>query len=411
MWTYHRGGHNLVMSLPREELVEQAVRDLKQLRQGQALGNPSAVLGLSPVVRAKLAEHASVGGVQGGGVVRLMDTIHGALRKLTPDLREVVEAELNLSTAHSHPNLGERQQLLADTRKCSVKTIRRHGNQALEAFALYLVTGYEPPTVRDVVSPAPTAEQDTPVAGGDWRDELRRFWQVSQQTRVELVCSEIPPEERPPFASPRDRNYLRYAKFADLDSLIFAKTRLAQLCPARLIRDFSPSEHYDTQAERLIVIGGPPWNAKYRQFLPQLPFRFQPNPLGEDDPLVVPCLDDLTIGPRWSDDSALLEDVAVFARLTLGQGTVVFLLAGCLTLGVVGATKCFLDDARGARNARYITDLVDERDFVAVQEVRRVGDVADMTELPVSEPLLVLCRGDDGGFSVTLDNSSRYARP
>ncbi len=394
------------MGLHRDELTDQAIRDLKHLRQGHGLGNPSAVLGLSPVVRARMLESAPSSDHGDAEVVRLMNGMHRALAKLPPDMREVAEAELNLDSRHTHPNLGERQQLLADTRRCSVKTVRRHGNQALDALATYVLTGYAPPTqLRTTVPTLSSVPSESGAAG--WREELRRFWQLAEGTRVDLVCSEIPPEERPAFSSPRDRNYLRYAKFADLDSLIFVRTRLAQLGPAELVRDFSPSEHYDTQAERLIVIGGPPWNSKYRQFLPQLPFHFEPHPLGEDDPLVVPKLNGLSLGPGWSHE-ALLEDLAVFTRLTLGQGTVVFLLGGCLTLGVLGAAKCFLDDARGARNAAYINGLVGERDFVVVQEVRRVGDLADMTELAIREPLLVLARDDNGRFSAIVDNSARY---
>jgi len=106
-------------------------------------------------------------------------------------------------------------------------------------------------------------------------------------------------------------------------------------------------DEFDT----LVVNGGPPWNAQYRRFLPQLPYYFAPHPLGEDDPLVVPQLGELTIGPRWTRQGELLEDLAVFTRLTLAGTTTVFLLAGCLTLGVLGAARCFLQAEHGAGNA------------------------------------------------------------
>src|SRR5439155_5995245 len=98
--------------------------------------------------------------------------------------------------------------------------------------------------------------------------DVCRFWGLSDTSRVDIVCSEIPEGERPEFASPHHRNYLRYAKFADLDSLFYVRTRLTQACPGVTIRDFSPSEHYDVDTDRLVVIGGPRWNAKYREFLP-----------------------------------------------------------------------------------------------------------------------------------------------
>src|SRR5262249_37085860 len=157
-----------------------------------------------------------------------------------------------------------------------------------------------------------------------------------------------------------DRNYLRYAKFADLDTLIYLRTRFAQLAPTVTIRDFAPSEYYDTQADVLVVVGGPPWNAKYREFLPHFPFYFEPNPPGEDDPLDQPELDGLTVRPRWTQRNERLEDLAVFTRLTLAHGTPVFLLGGCLTLGVLGSARCLLEGERGARSVRYVTREVDD---------------------------------------------------
>jgi hypothetical protein len=223
------------------------------------------------------------------------------------------------------------------------------------------------------------------------------------------VCSEIPVDERPEYAAPTDRNYLRYAKFADLDTLIFARTRLAQLAPTVVVRDFAPSEHYDTHADVLIVIGGPPWNAKYREFLPQLPFHFEPHPLGNDDPLVVPDLDDLELAPRWTNRGELIEDLTVFTRLTV-QGTTVFLLAGCLTLGVLGAARVLLDPDRGPANAGYLADRVNDDDFVLITEARRVGGITDVADLAVVEPLLLMARHTGDDFGVIIDNTKRFTR-
>jgi hypothetical protein len=222
------------------------------------------------------------------------------------------------------------------------------------------------------------------------------------------VCSEIPENELPEYASPADRNYLRYAKFADLDTLIYLRTRFAQLAPTVTIRDFAPSEYYDTQADVVVVAGGPPWNAKYREFLPQLPFYFEPHPLGEDDPLVVPDLNGLTLGPRWTDRQELLEDLAVLTRLTLAQGTTVFLLGGCLTLGVLGAARSLLEAERGARSVRYVTEQVGDDDFVLITEARRVGGITDVADLTMVNPLLLLSRRNNDPFTAVVDNSDRY---
>jgi hypothetical protein len=190
--------------------------------------------------------------------------------------------------------------------------------------------------------------------------------------------------------------------------LIYLRTRVAQLAPTVVLRDFAPSEHYDTHADVLVVIGGPPWNAKFREFLPQLPFHFEPHPLGEDDPLVVPALDGLSLAPRWTPRGELIEDLTVLTRLTV-QGTTVFLLGGCLTLGVLGAARCLMDADRGPANAAYLTDQLGDDDFVLVTEARRVGGITDVADLTMIEPLLVIARGAGEGWGVVIDNTKRFA--
>jgi hypothetical protein len=139
-----------------------------------------------------------------------------------------------------------------------------------------------------------------------------------------------------------------------------------------------------------------------------LPFYFESHLLGEDDPLVVPQLGHLTMGPCWTDSSELLEDLAVFTRLTLAQGTSVFLLGGCLTLGVLAAAMCFLQGERGARNAAYVSGLVGEQDMVVVTEARRIGGISDMADLPLAKPLVLLTRDQGQRFKVVADNTARY---
>lgn len=255
---------------------------------------------------------------------------------------------------------------------------------------------------------AQSQPQPTPTNDQGWRAPLRAFWGLTASSRADIVCSELPEDERPYYANPADRNYLRYAKFADLDSLIYLRTRLTQLDPDILIRDFSPSEYFDTGVETLLVVGGPPWNAKYREFLPQLPYYFAPHPLGEDDPLVVPHLDEAMFGPRWSPTGELLSDIAVFTRLTLANGTGVFLFGGCLTLGVLGAAQCFLHGPRSAANAAWLMEKVGESDFVLVAEVRQVGRIADLIDLPSGPPLLLLARQKNAPFTTVIDNIDRY---
>ncbi|MFE6645069.1 hypothetical protein ACFVJS_00805 [Nocardioides sp. NPDC057772] len=394
--------------------VDEVKNDLKRLRAGHGLARPTALLTtLTDPVRAYFANGKAGEPGSADEVTQLVAVLRRAIEGLSADERLYVEVDFNLVPEHRYSTLTERQESLALQQKCAAKTVRRRSDRALDTLAYLLLR-------RDAGSPEPQTSPppgDSSATGRPRQmgekpspssDDLRSFWQLSNSSHVDIVCSEIPKDECPEYASPTDRNYLRYAKFADLDTLIYLRTRFAQLAPTVTVRDFAPSEYYDTQADVVVVAGGPPWNATYREFLPHLPYYFEPNPLGEDDPLVVPGLDGLTLGPRWTERQELLEDLAVFTRLTLAQGTTVFLLGGCLTLGVLGAARSLLEAGRGARSVRYVTELVGEDDFVLVTEARRIGGITDVADLALVNPLLLLSRRNNDPFTTLVDNSERY---
>ena len=239
---------------------------------------------------------------------------------------------------------------------------------------------------------------------------LRDFWNLPHDGDIDIVCSEIPKKEQPYFADPNDRNYLRYAKFADLDSLIYVRTRITQLFPTITIRDFSPSEYYETHIKGLIVIGGPPWNSKFREFQSQLPFHFIPRPLGEDDPLVIDLqqMNGYMFKPTWKERKILIKDISLFARIRIAKDTPVFLLGGCLTFGVLGAAKCFLDENFALTNVEYIEKLVHKKDFILVCEAPRVGHFIKTVDFTVNKPLVVLAREMNENFNVIVNNAEDY---
>ncbi|MFI9509074.1 hypothetical protein [Nocardia sp. NPDC052566] len=397
-------GQMVLSSVPSVGHVKEC---LTKLRQGHGLSRPTTLLtALDEQLRDFLSRGHRFTPGSADQIALLASTIAAAVDRLGADERVYARVDFNLQPEHRYPTLTERQESLARQQKCATKTVRRHASRALDTLAYLLLTAEDvdataPNPIRPAASPNSDNNADIDNAGG--------CWYLRPGARVDIVCSEIPSDERPPYASPSDRNYLRYAKFADLDTLIYTRARLAQIAPTAVVRDFAPSEHYDTHADVLVVIGGPPWNAKYREFLPQLPFHFEPHPLGEDDPLVVPCLDDLTLAPRWTARGELLEDLAVITRLTV-QSTTVILLGGCLTLGVLGAAHCLLDPERGSANSRYLEDRVDTDDFVLVTEARRVGGITDVSDLTRVEPLLLLSRTTGEDFGVVIDNTERRTR-
>lgn len=237
----------------------------------------------------------------------------------------------------------------------------------------------------------------------------RKFWKFPEQAYLDILCSEIPEEERHYFANPKDRNYLRYAKFADLDSLIYIRAGIAQVFPQLHVRDFSPSEYYDTHTEGLIVIGGPAWNPKYGEFQTQLPFHFISKPVGEDEILIIETLKGCAFKPTWDKNKELIKDISIFARIHIEKEIPVYLIAGCLTHGVLGAAKCFLDRKLGPSNINHIERWANGDDFVSVFETFKVGGFVATPDLSAKEPLVVL-RKKGLNFDVVVANTVGYQK-
>lgn len=398
--------------------VEQVRSELIGIRRGQALARPNVVLELSPQLRSHLLADTPHHGDTASQITTLLAILRTAIESLNPEDRAVLEADFNLTADHTAPTLTERRESLSAIKHVSFRTITRAADRALDTLTLAVVTLRQ--ADQSTANIVESTSQTAPAPGltntnAGWRQDLAQFWGLRPDAHVDVVCSEIPEAERPPFADPQNRKYLRYAKFADLDSLVYVRTSLACLNGDTPVRDYAPSEYHDphdSQAERkhvLVVIGGPPWNATYRQFQRDLPCDFQMHDNGEDRSLVVPALG-LTLRPHWTPEQELVEDLAVFIRVTLARGLTVFLLGGCLTFGVLVAAQCLLHREIGARNARYVNNHVGDDDFVVVTEARRFGDITDVPDFATVGPLVLMSRRDKNSpFTVLVDNSARYA--
>jgi hypothetical protein len=240
--------------------VDAVKDDLKRLRAGPALARPTALLtALAAPVRAYLGNGRVSEPGSADEVTQLMDVICRAVEGLAADERLSVEVDFNLAAEHRYPTLTERQESLARLQKCAAKTVRRRADRALCTLAYLLLTNVQPRVIsqrtRSAADSAPTGSGRLPHdQTADRSDDLRTFWCLSDRSRVDIVCSEIPKSELPEYASPIDRNYLRYAKFADLDTLIYLRTRFAQLSPNVTVRDFAPSEYYEGYSDNLVEV-------------------------------------------------------------------------------------------------------------------------------------------------------------
>jgi hypothetical protein len=355
---------------------------------------------LTPQLRTFLLATRGVGNATDGEVIAV---IVAAIDRLADDERLIAAVDFNLVAKHRFPTLTARQESIAASVGCAAKTIRRRARGALTSLAVALlgITGAE--STSPLKGPSGTTTGSARIEPAmRWQDQVRPFWRVQSGSRVDIVCSEVPDSSAETTSEDHD-SFNRYSKFADLDSLIYLRTRLAQVCPDSIIRDFGASEFYGQDGQILVVVGGPTRNATCRAFLPQLPVRYT-----SDHTLVIQSTNQ-TIGPRRSDDGALLNDVAMFARVAVGRETTVFLVGGCLTLGVMGAAKLFLQSSRGARHVAYVSEIAGSHDFVLITEARRVVGITDVGDLTTDGPLLLLVRETHlKPYLTMIDNLDRY---
>ncbi|MGH3719432.1 MAG: hypothetical protein ACRDRI_11465 [Pseudonocardiaceae bacterium] len=389
------------MTAPGPPLSTEQIRaELECLRRGPALGHPGVVRSLSPQLQdLLLASQGSLTG-QAEDVPRMVAALRRAIDALAQHERLHAQVEFNLLGEHSYPTLGQRQESLATLLGRTVKTVRRTASHTLDTLAMLIATGTYPPPPHSTPSTTSGTDQQARQHA-----DLTEFWGLTDTSRVDIVCSELPTHTRSPTATPGDPHFMRYGQFADLDALVYVRVRLAHLFPQAGIHDFAPSEYYEAGASTLIVIGSPTWNSKHREFHPHLPIRFQSNDPA-DPHLVISGVDDPLLSPLRTATGQLLADLSVVTRITLAD-TTVFLLSGCLALGTLGATKCFLRHPRGAGNAHHITNLVGDHDFALITHTHRIGGITDTPDLTTTPPLLLLTRSDHHPFQVIIDNRDR----
>ena len=186
---------------------------------------------------------------------------------------------------------------------------------------------------------------------------------------MDIISSEIPGGELPAFAYPDDRDYVRYAKLADLDTVVFLKSNLLRVYPKAKFRDFVSSEHNGGGDGTLFLIGGPSWNTQTRAVQTVLPVKFYEDCSDKDDYLLIESegySGDKVLRTEEINGTRSMRDVSVFARITRENGKKTFLFMGALTKGVLGSAKAVLGSSLSVRNACFLVDLVEDNDFVCV---------------------------------------------
>jgi transcriptional regulator with XRE-family HTH domain len=209
------------------------------------------------------------------------------------------------------------------------------------------------------------------------------LWHFPDPIAVSIVCSDA--KEPPPYAQASHLNYTRYARYADLDSLLTVYGQVKADNPARMVRILSTGRlMQDFALNHLIIIGGAASDAA-SLFAQDIPL-----PTAEEIPGTDPVthLFRCTVGEetrefRSSRDNEgnLVQDVGLIARgpHPIIPGGTVTLLSGITSRGVHGAALCFVDSHLRDNNERYLENAFgDVKSFCILMNI----PVQNNTALP-----------------------------
>ncbi|MCB9848513.1 MAG: hypothetical protein H6814_08880 [Phycisphaeraceae bacterium] len=236
------------------------------------------------------------------------------------------------------------------------------------------------------------------AANSSWRE----LWGISSDHAVDVICSEIPDGTRPDFAHYEHPNFLRYAKFADLDSLFLVHEILASEFQHTRVRDYGATESI-AQHDSGILVGGAAWNARVERIQRCLPFEFMDAENPETDSLQVRA-----DGSTWLFESTFASsgipetDYYVFAKFRPDGHSRLLLFGGGLTHGVLGGIKTLAHVSPGPTNALYLSKWFGAAaDLVVVGCVAHRDGYLKAQDFRVSPPCLVLRRSEpDSEFHV-----------
>ena len=328
-------------------LMRDLKHELKRLRGGRALADHRRVLRLGPGFWQCVAPDRDRRSTPDEELIRFaLGRVKIAIDNVPGDLHQHAVVEFGFDRRIVEPTLSRRQERLGEELGISMKTVRRRGDAAVDAIAWRL---FDETRQRQDAGASAVGAADV-----DGDEILRRFWGIEELQHVDIVCADLPESEQSHYAQPRNKNYMRYAKFADLDSLMYLRVRLAESFPRCYIRDFTSAEYSTPGADHLFVIGGPDVNGRAEYYQENLPLRLGWDKGREEGYL---NLGGANIFAKWTASGVLVHVYGMIAQLHYRQGLRVVLLAGCGSFGVLGA-PLFLGSSSGPRK-RCLSPVAD----------------------------------------------------
>jgi transcriptional regulator with XRE-family HTH domain len=224
-------------------------------------------------------------------------------------------------------------------------------------------------------------ERSAPVASSG-----NELWHHDRAAKLFVVAPELPPAERTSFADEASLNYVRLARYGDLDAFFEMFVSLTRMGYHNLSHRSAREPGIGT-ARNLVLIGGPAWNPLTRTFLHLLDVPFDKHAGAGGEPSCFRMPDGTTILPTVIGESQVVEDIGLFVRAVnpTNPDADVTICAGIYTHGVFGAVQAFTNPRIGADNVAMVRERLGQtRSFAVLFRVKVLDGRVPTPRLPAA---------------------------
>ncbi|HEV2784083.1 MAG TPA: helix-turn-helix transcriptional regulator [Actinophytocola sp.] len=212
------------------------------------------------------------------------------------------------------------------------------------------------------------------------------LWHHDRAEKLFVVAPELPPGERMPYADERNVNYIRLARYGDLDAFFEMFVSLTRMGYTNLSHR-SAREHGIGTARNLVLIGGPTWNPLTRSFMHLLNLPVEQHPAAGGEAGYFTASDGTAVVPSVLGESQVVEDIGLFVRATnpTNPDTDVTICTGVYTYGVLGAVHLFTNPRLAGENVRAVQERLGQaRAFAVLFRVKVIDGRVPTPRLPAA---------------------------
>jgi hypothetical protein len=227
--------------------------------------------------------------------------------------------------------------------------------------------------------------------------EANELWHHDRSDKVYVVAPELPTTEQTEYANPASPNYIRLARYGDLDAFFEMYTALTRM-GYRNLSHRSAREPGIGSSRNLVLIGGPSWNSLTRTYLLHLDLPIKQNlePAGQPDYFTTS--DGSSALPKVDIEDGqqhVIEDVGLFVRATnpTNPDTDVTICSGIFTHGVLAAVHCFTSSHVAGDNVDAVRERLGQAKSFAV--LFRVKVIDGRVPTPRLSTAIIDCIGID----------------